>query len=272
LKAVVFSTLVNELSGAVMKFGITQYAASGDGKNFIEAAARFGMAGAEPYFGDVQGEFLASSEEDLRSFRAKADRAGVEIPSTCLAVFNGDSSAIREDGFDQACAIVRTGMKATAALGAKTMLLCTFVESHPDTREKRKNLLRVVRAMEPTARDLKLRLALETPLAAEDLAELVDAAESEIVGVYYDYGNALAMGYDPAREIPILGDRIMAIHAKDSARLKLGGLHFGEGDVNLPAAVKATKSIGYDGWMIVETPGDDPAKMQRDIALLRSLF
>lgn len=252
-----------------MKLGISQYAASGDGKNFVEAASRLGLEGVEPYIGDANSEFLSQSQEQTLRLRTHAARLGVEIPSVCLGAFNGDASIITPSELDRAVELITRSLQFSAAAGAKLMLLCTFVASHPDTDAKREALLSAVLATEPVARKLGIRIALETPLAAEVIANLVDRAASDHVGVYYDYGNALAMGLDPSREIPALGKRIMAIHAKDSARMKLGGLHFGEGDVDLAAAVRATRAIGYDGWLVLETPGGDEALLRKDIALLR---
>ncbi len=251
-----------------MKFGITQYAASADGKGFVEATARLKLAGVEPYIGSSDSEFFAWSPQEIERVVQQASKLGVVIPSVCVGLFNGDPAVISADGFEKAVRLTSDALKFTAAVGGKIMLLCTYVVSHPDTPQKKKNLLRVVRAVEPLARKLGVKIGLETPLSAEELAQVVDEAASDHVGVYYDYGNALANGFDPAREIPILGKRILSIHVKDSARMVLGSLHLGSGDVNLAAAVAATLAIGYDGWLMLETPGGDESAIREDLAVL----
>ena len=252
-----------------MKFGITQYAASADGTRFIEAAARLKLAGVEPYIADTSSEFLSLSPDQRAALKREAARHGVEIPSVCLGAFNVDSCVVEVEGFEKALRVTSDALQFTSGVGAKLMLLCTYVVSHPDTPAKKQNLMRVVREVEPLARKLGVRIALETPLSAEEVAEIVDTLQSELVGVYYDYGNALANRFDPAREIPVLGTRIFAIHAKDSIRGKLGGLHLGAGDLNLQAAVAATRQIGYDDWILLETPGGDESATLNDLDLLR---
>lgn len=252
----------------MMKLGITQYAASRDGKGAVEIAAGLGLAGVEPYVTD-ELPFYSMSPQELAKFRDDAARQGIEVPSVCLGHFNGDASIVTEDGFDKAVEIVSHVLRLTSALGAKVLLLCTFVASHPDTPEKRRCLANVVKAVEPLARNLGVKIALETPLPAEEIGGIVDEIASDQVGIYYDFGNAIAMGFDPAREIPLLGKRILAIHVKDSVSSKLGGLHLGDGQLDLAAAMQATKGIGFDGWLSIETPCESEAKLLRDVEQLR---
>jgi L-ribulose-5-phosphate 3-epimerase len=254
-----------------MKFGITQYAASADGAGFIEAAARLGLSGVEPYIADVESEFLTSSPANRAAIKQLAAQNGIEIPSVCLGAFNGDACIVSSDGFEKATRVTGDALRFSADIGAKLMLLCTYVVSHPDTPQKKQNLMRLVRAVEPLARKLGVKIALETPLAADELAAIVDATHSDFVGIYYDYGNALANRFDPGREIPILGKRIFAIHAKDSITGKLGGAHLGDGDLNLDEAMRATHQIGYDGWMMLETPAGDESATRADIKALRKV-
>src|SRR5439155_5056747 len=160
-----------------MKLGITQYAASADGRNFVEAAGRLMLEGVEPYIGDAASEFFSWSSEQVSQFVNNAALLGVAVPSVCVGLFNGDDAIIRSEGFEKAVRLTSDALKFSAAAGAKVMLLCTYLISHPDTEEKKKNFLRVVTAVEPLARRLRVRIGLETPLSAEALAELVDAAD-----------------------------------------------------------------------------------------------
>jgi sugar phosphate isomerase/epimerase len=117
------------------------------------------------------------------------------------------------------------------------------------------------------ARDRGVALALESPLPAEELAKLVDAAGSAQVGVYYDVGNAIYLGFDPAEEIETLDRRILAVHVKDTAQM-LGDAHLGQGRLDLAASLEALKRIGYEGWLMLETPGGDEAAVREDIRIL----
>ena len=200
-----------------------------------------------------------------------ARKLGVSVPSVAVGIFNNDPALIEDQNCDKACRIIHRTLEFTAAIGARIMLLCTFLKSHPDTEEKKANLLEVIRLVEPRARELGITIALESPLEASELAAMVDAADSDHVGVYYDLGNAVALGCDPAEEIRILRHRILSVHIKDSVD-KLGGLHLGQGNLNLKDSLEALKTIDYQGWLILETPCESRAALEQDIKHLKDLL
>jgi sugar phosphate isomerase/epimerase len=148
------------------------------------------------------------------------------------------------------------------------MLLCTFFKSHPDTPEKQASLLRVLQDVAPRARELGVTIALETPLDARQLAALVHAAGLSNVGVYYDVGNSLYLGYDVPAEIALLGPLIRAMHIKDTATM-LGDSHLGKGRLDLKASLASLAKIGYRGWLMLETPSGDEAALREDIEILK---
>lgn len=251
-----------------MKMGATQYCVCGEGKHSIENAKRLGLLGVEPFFGASDNWLLNTSDQERRDFRDRATEYDVAIPSTALGAFNGDSAIVEADGYESAMALIERSLDFTRDVGASVMLLCTYIQSHPDTEQKKDNLLKVVRDAEPLARERGIRIALEAPLYATELRDLARAAESDHVGVYYDTGNAIALGFDPVEEIVVLDDLIMAVHIKDSID-QLGGLHLGEGHVDHAAAIQAIKGIGYDGWLMLETPGGDLNALRDDIECLQ---
>lgn len=250
-----------------MKMGITQGAVSVTGKEFLERTAKMGLAGVEPYIAEENSEFLSWSSGNTKQFVDKAKKLGVEIPSVALGVFNNDSALVTSEGQAKAVKLTIRTLQFASAVGAKTMLLCTYLASHPDTPQKKFNLLEVIHKVTPLACKLGVTIGLESPLPAAELEQLVDVARSDCVGVYYDLGNAVALGFDPAREIEVLGGRILAVHVKDSANV-LGALHLGEGKLDLKAAIETLRRIGYDGWLILETPGGDEHVLQKDINIL----
>jgi sugar phosphate isomerase/epimerase len=89
---------------------------------------------------------------------------------------------------------------------------------------------------------------------AEQVLGLARSSGAARVGVYYDPGNSVIAGLDPAAEIPLLGERLKGLHVKDP-----GGGRLGEGKVDFDAVTAAVKENGYSGALILETPaGDDP--------------
>jgi L-ribulose-5-phosphate 3-epimerase len=247
-----------------MKIGLTEGTIAGDPAQMPRHAAAIGVSGIEPYIGDAGSPYYDWSDRDIKAFLKFASSKGVSVPSLALGLFNNDPALVTGAAFDRVCEQIVSTLKVTRALGARLMLLCAYVESEPDTPAKRANLAKVIRAVEPVAKELGVAIAIETPLAAADLADLVDQINSSKVGVYYDIGNAVAVGFDPVNEIKILGERILAVHIKDSSD-QLGALHLGDGKVDLDASIGALIAIGYDGWLMLETPGDGEQAVRRDL-------
>lgn len=255
-----------------MKLGATQYTLAADGTGWLEAAARLGLAGAEPYIGDPGDFLMQAGDAEIAAVARHARSLSVAIPSVALGIFNTYSAIVDPDAFDEAVAIVRRGLDLTARLGAGTMLLCTFLVSHPDTPRRREQLLKVIRAVTPHAASANITIALEAPNPAAEMLKLVDVIDSPHFRIYYDLGNAIAMSHDASEEIQQLGKRIVAIHIKDSVREQLGSRHLGDGDLHLSHAMKAIDAIGFEGWLLLETPGGDEARLRDEIATVRSLM
>ena len=60
-----------------------------------------------------------------------------------------------------------------------------------------------------------INLSLETDLAPQPFAELLDCFDSTKVTVNYDTGNSAALGFEPKEEFSCYGKRISDIHIKD---------------------------------------------------------
>jgi hexulose-6-phosphate isomerase len=255
-----------------MHIGLTQYAACPKGEKFIENADRLGIEGIEPYIGAPDDRLLMLSPDELHAIRDQGVGLGIRIPSVCLGAFNNDASLIDSSGKASAVELVERVLDLSYALGANLMLLCSYVKSNPDTEIKKTNMIRVVEEILPYAAERDVLIALESPLAADELKEVVETINSDQVGVYFDTGNAVANGYDPVEEIEILDKDIFAVHIKDSHSLQLSGLHIGDGDVDFNGSVAALKKVEYDDWLMLETPGDDEAAVQEDIRTLRELW
>ena len=66
-----------------------------------------------------------------------------------------------------------------------------------------------------------------------------------------------------------LPEHTQLIHIKDTRRSDLG-----EGDVDFPACRDAIAQIGYEGWLIFETPGgaDPVASGKKNLAFAKEMF
>jgi L-ribulose-5-phosphate 3-epimerase len=250
-----------------MKIGITQYTAGAGGLKLLERAEIIGLTGVEPMIAAADSDYLLWTNGEIEHFLRKANELGILVPTAATAVFNNDDSLITVEGQKKAIKMVRRSLEFTAAVGANAMLLCTYFASNPDSPSKKANLIKVLQELTPIACDLQIAIGLESPLPAEELANLVDEVGSEFVGVYYDVGNALYFGYDPAGEIERLGRRILSVHIKDTVK-DLGDSHLGDGRLNLNSTMKSLEKVHYDGWLIIETPPGNDKAIQNDVKLL----
>ncbi len=92
-------------------------------------------------------------------------------------------------------------------------------------------------------------------LSPLEMKRFVEELKSDYVGVYFDIGNVLVIGF-PEMWIRILGKLIKRIHLKDfklSAGNATGFCDLLEGDVNWPEVMKALKDTGYDSYLTAET-------------------
>ncbi len=96
-------------------------------------------------------------------------------------------------------------------------------------------------------------------LSPLEMRRYVDELDSPAVGVYFDIGNIVRVGW-PEQWIRILGDRIGKLDVKEYSREKQRkeGLYagfdakLGEGSVDWAAVRQALVDIGYKGWATKE--------------------
>ncbi len=123
------------------------------------------------------------------------------------------------------------------------------------------------------AEDQNLTLAFETGQETADLLRrTLDDLEAPNLKVNFDPANMLLYDTgDPIRAVEILGPDIRGVHVKDARRPRTPG-HWGEevplgqGEVDIPAFLRALRRVGYGGPLVIEREvGDQPARV-RDVA------
>jgi L-ribulose-5-phosphate 3-epimerase len=113
-----------------------------------------------------------------------------------------------------------------------------------------------LRPLDEAAEKSGINLALESDLAPQPFAELLERLNSPRVTVNYDTGNSAALGYDPVEEMAYYGDRITDIHIKDR---KLGGgsVLLGRGDAQFEKFFEALRPFNYARPFIIQAYRDD---------------
>jgi sugar phosphate isomerase/epimerase len=259
-----------------MRYGLMSSAMPGPYEDVIRNAGEIGFDGVELDVGADYQENLLWRPEGRAEIGRLLSQAGLELTSVCLGTFwtysfaNPDA-AVRE----RARGFTRDAVAWCAELGARLILVpITPGAEGEDQAAARAMWIEELKTAAPYAEEKKVRLAVEnvgrgSGRTADALLEITAGVDSPYVQVYYDFGNGLMLAGDPVREIEKLGSRIAQVHAKDPK-----GEYMGEGQVDMAAVKAALGAVGYDGYLVLETPAtDDPvAAATRNLEFLKEHF
>jgi sugar phosphate isomerase/epimerase len=205
----------------------------------------------------------------------------VMVPSISLGVLMSDATALQASAAVwQEGGLVRQAIDAARRIGADVVLLPFFGKAAIETEAELDQVIAALGHVAEPAERAGVVLGIEVGLNINKQLFLMDnMATYPAVKMYYDTGNMLARKWDPATGLRDLGKhRLCQIHVKD-VRLVEGAppnsrIPLGAGDVNFQAVANAVAAIGFDGWMILETPpGDDPlASAKANVKFARELF
>jgi hexulose-6-phosphate isomerase len=230
-------------------------------------------------FEGVQPHALMDQDEILRA----RDAAGLVIPSVAAGsetrTIGNPDPTVR----GRAIKALKLALHDAKRYGAGSVL--TFaggVDEKVSYTENWEHSQAGIREALPLAAELGIRISIENVwnnflLSPMEMARYVDEFDSPWVGVNFDIGNVMFVGW-PEQWIRTLGKRIDLLHFKEFSRRKHEeeGLRKGfqvdylEGDNNWPAIMSALDEIGWSGWAVCEPayrpPGVDPATRLRQIS------
>lgn len=240
----------------------------------LDAAKRIGFDGVQ--LAITPNDYEQSplwSLEDCQDIAAHADNVGIEVCSVCAGALNQIGlGAPAEETRAEARRITEKCVQASAELGCSNVLLAFFGKMAMNERDWQNRAIEEIRKLVPLAEELNVILAVECTLNAADTLRVVDACESDMVGVYFDMANALYYGYDPIEEAKALAPRIAEVHIKDGTPDAIVPL--GEGVVDVAGVINTLSDCGYDGYYPFETTlkGDPEEALARDLAYVRELL
>ena len=246
-----------------MKWGIVAGARFGDDiADSFRIAAEIGFDGLEIPFNqrDWRAELIARREGVRRLLRL-CEQYGLEMPSCIAGRYNlrgfpDDDPAVRAEAVEVMLHLI----DMCAEAGIRRILVAFFGDQQMSSDERIERAIEGVGCCAPKAESRGVTLALEGTVPATTFLEIIERIGSEAVGVYYDVGNALWLGYDGPAELRVLHHAgvLAQVHVKD---MTLGKQNVppGEGDVDWGAVGAALREIGWEDYLVLETPvGADP--------------
>lgn len=241
-----------------MKWGIVAGARLGaEMQDSFRAAAEIGFDGLEVPFNQRDHETeLIWSPEGVQQLLRLSERYGLEMPSCIAGRYNfrnfpDDDPAVRAEAGE----LLLTLIDRCADAGIRRILVAFFGEQQIRTDEQIERVIQGVGRCAPKAESRSVTLALESTLPAETVLEIIERIGSEALGVYYDVGNAVWLGYDGPAELRTLSAAgvLAQIHVKDMT-LDKKNVPPGEGDVDWDAVGDALAEIGWEDYLVLETP------------------
>ena len=242
--------------------------AADDDRTF-RLAKRLGFDGVEMV---VSRDDLRASHR-LESLRRAVAATGMGVPSLVLGE-HSDRGGIADPEplvAEQAREDVAQAIDWAAELGTQAILVPFFGRAELHQHADVDRAAAAFGQLCETAGERGVTLCYEGTLPAKQILTLADRIGSRAFGCYFDLANPIPRGMDTATEIRALGALIRRVHFKD-ARVQPGDCPPGLGLVDFAACSEALNEIGYDDWLVLETPPGPPELVGRDLAFARFLF
>jgi sugar phosphate isomerase/epimerase len=253
-----------------VRFGVIDAVLRGDGEEddaaVFERARTLGFEGVEI---DLRRGDLGANGR-LERLRAAAS---LPITSLILGSHNRDGGIADADAAvrGRAAAEVRTAVERAAALGADVVLVPFFLAGELVDDAAVERCAESFRALCPAAAAVGVTLAFEGGLDAARIRWIAERADSPAFGCYLDLANPIVAGLDTPTEARLLGPLVRRVHLKDTKSTR-GDRRPGEGRVDFDACARALAEIGYDDWLVLETPPGPPEDVARDLDFARRHF
>ena len=241
---------------------------SDDGEVFARAR-RLGFGGVEVI---VTRKQLAAADR-LEGLRRASLERGLAIPSLVLGEHSdlGGIADLDPAVAASARADVELAIRWAAELACEAILVPFFGRAELTSDGDVDRAAKRFRPLCELVGGAGVTLLYEGTLPAAGIRALAERVSSPWFGCYFDLANVVPRGMDTATEIRALGSLIRRVHVKD-VRVRVGDSRLGLGRVDFGASAQALAEIGYDGWLVLETPPGPPELVGRDLAFSRSAF
>lgn len=254
-----------------MKYGIRSGMLGEPLEKEFASAKELGFDGIEFCIGSNYKNELLWTEGGVEKLKSLSIKNEIEICSLSPGVFASLHPALPDDNKRaEGIEMMKYVIELCQPLETKWILVPMFPRDVNDwSNETWDRLFDGFKILAEVAERYDVVLGIESTFSADDLLKIFDEVGSEHLCAYYDIGNMTHLGKDIVQEIMKLGKKICMFHIKDT-----DGNMLGEGRVDFKGFSEAVKEVGYDGYLVLETPrGSDPKKSAaQNLSFTRKLF
>lgn len=250
-----------------MRLGITSNIfGAGHLDESFRLSAETSAEGIEVCYDDFNDAKALGRSDHAEKLNTLAKENHLEIVSLALGFLDREPSLIgKPENVARSQEHIGKALRTAADVGAGIVLVPFFgknmIEIEDEVQTASEALLELVEQAERSG----VVLGVASTLNYNQQQFLLDyLGRTGSVKIYYNTGNALARKLGVATGIRDLGrDAIAQVHFKD-AKMVEGvppdfNVALGDGDVDFQAVVQSLRAVGYDGWIILDTPPlDDP--------------
>jgi L-ribulose-5-phosphate 3-epimerase len=221
------------------------------------AAQRAGLAAIEWIY-DVDGDDVnpIASDEGIAEMLDLSRSTNVRVDSLCADYFMPEP-LLKGTVDERSSRVSRlVWLLDRCVLAGLSRIVLPFVDNskvHGDYEIA--ELVSFLKSAVVWAAERKLELHLETSLAPELFALVMNSVNHPSLKVNYDSGNSSSLGFDVDEEFAAYGSFIGSVHIKDR---QLGGstVPLGQGDADFGKLARNLKTLPYRGDFILQVARD----------------
>ena len=272
----------------IMKIGYMSGSLSPELTKAFDLAAAVGAEGVQVCYRDEQAALLRQAGHgEWLAQQAKArglEVCGIVLSTLCsgLPIIDPVDStpATRVDNMPAIKELFSAACGVAKAAGTNLILLPFFGKNIIEVDRELNRAIEGIGQLVDIAEEAGVVIGVESTINFNQCRFLLGQfADTDVVKIYQDTGNALGRKLDLPTGLRDLGlDSLAGVHLKD-VKMSMSSppdynIRLGTGDVQFRAVLNALQAIGYDGWLVLETPpGDNPlANGKADMAFARNLL
>ena len=199
----------------------------------------------------------------VSELRARVDQSDLAITGLSLGVLCRSASLIGPaDAVARSQELIRQAILMATRLGKVDVIVPFFGRNRIELPEEFDTAAKAIAELAETAEDHGVVLAVDSSLHVNLLHHFLAECASEFVKACLDTGEVTVCYHNPFGIIRSLSfSRITQIHLKE-VRVVYGlppdfNVRLGAGNVQFNAVAAALRSIGYHGWLVLDTPPGD---------------